>query len=185
MNFGLVVCGWSGEWDTALRASLERASSRRYSTFWFLRSAANDQTQRLIGLRDGICVDITSADQGFSVLESRVAGLERSGGADLVTPHLAAATAKRWIQRRDEHRVDLSDLMMQSIDDALTLCRTGKIREDYPLPDKASFNERPAQIETAMQPSVRIGLIWYLGRCRLRRPVSARYFTPCRSSVVA
>ncbi|MBY5533614.1 hypothetical protein HFO58_10605 [Rhizobium leguminosarum] len=32
-EFGLIVCGWSGEWDQALRAAFERCSSRRYATF--------------------------------------------------------------------------------------------------------------------------------------------------------
>jgi hypothetical protein len=30
-NFGLLVVGWSGEWDTALRDAIQRAPSRRYA----------------------------------------------------------------------------------------------------------------------------------------------------------
>lgn len=33
-DYGLIVCGWSATWDTALRQALERASSRRYTTYW-------------------------------------------------------------------------------------------------------------------------------------------------------
>ena len=31
-EFGLIVCGWSGEWDPALRSAFERCKSRRYTT---------------------------------------------------------------------------------------------------------------------------------------------------------
>lgn len=33
-EFGLIVCGWSAEYDVALRAALERCRSRRYRTYW-------------------------------------------------------------------------------------------------------------------------------------------------------
>lgn len=32
-DFGMIVCGWSGDWDVALRAALERASQCRYSAY--------------------------------------------------------------------------------------------------------------------------------------------------------
>lgn len=41
-EFGLIVCGWSGEWDTALRAAIERCPSRRFTTYW----AARKKTRR-------------------------------------------------------------------------------------------------------------------------------------------
>ena len=40
-EFGLVVCGWSAEWDNALRKAIERAPSRRFTTFWALRGEAS------------------------------------------------------------------------------------------------------------------------------------------------
>ena len=34
---GLIISGWSGEWDHALRAAFLRAPNRRYSMFWAAR----------------------------------------------------------------------------------------------------------------------------------------------------
>jgi hypothetical protein len=34
---GLVVCGWSADWDIALKAALTRAPNRRYPLFWAVR----------------------------------------------------------------------------------------------------------------------------------------------------
>lgn len=36
---GLIICGWSGEWDHALRAAFLRAPNRRYSVFWAARGS--------------------------------------------------------------------------------------------------------------------------------------------------
>jgi hypothetical protein len=33
-EYGLVVCGWSGEWDMALRDAISRRKSRRYTLYW-------------------------------------------------------------------------------------------------------------------------------------------------------
>jgi hypothetical protein len=33
-QYGLVVCGWSGVWDPALRNAILRAPGRRYATYW-------------------------------------------------------------------------------------------------------------------------------------------------------
>ena len=58
---GLVVCGWSGEWDHALRAAILRARSRRYSMFWTARGVLGARAEELIAHRKGLAVRITDA----------------------------------------------------------------------------------------------------------------------------
>ena len=41
-NFGLLVVGWSGEWDTALRDAILRAPARQYPFYWAARGAAGN-----------------------------------------------------------------------------------------------------------------------------------------------
>jgi hypothetical protein len=36
-EFGLIVCGWSGDWDIGLRAAIERCPTRRFSMYWATR----------------------------------------------------------------------------------------------------------------------------------------------------
>jgi hypothetical protein len=36
-EFGLIVCGWSGDWAIALRAAIERCLTCRFSTYWTTR----------------------------------------------------------------------------------------------------------------------------------------------------
>src|SRR5262249_20771903 len=50
-EYGLIVCGWSGDWDTALRAALERCPNHRYATYWAARGAPAAQARNLIAMR--------------------------------------------------------------------------------------------------------------------------------------
>ncbi len=43
---GLIVCGWSGDWDHALRAAFLRAPNRRYSVFRATRGRLGDRAQK-------------------------------------------------------------------------------------------------------------------------------------------
>jgi hypothetical protein len=52
-EFGLVVCGWSGVWDTALRNAIDRCPNRRFSMYWASKGAPADEAKQLIGRRHG------------------------------------------------------------------------------------------------------------------------------------
>jgi len=36
-EYRLILCGWSADWDVALRDSLERCNSHRFTTYWAAR----------------------------------------------------------------------------------------------------------------------------------------------------
>jgi hypothetical protein len=42
-QFGLIVCGWSAEWDAALCEAMERCKSRRFSWYWTERGAVSEK----------------------------------------------------------------------------------------------------------------------------------------------
>jgi hypothetical protein len=44
-DFGLIVCGWSAEWDLALRSALERISNRRFTTYWTVRGTLTPEAE--------------------------------------------------------------------------------------------------------------------------------------------
>lgn len=64
-TFGLIVCGWSGEWDTALRAAIVRAPGRRYPTYWAAYGEPAPLAMDLIRHRGARIVPITGADPFF------------------------------------------------------------------------------------------------------------------------
>jgi hypothetical protein len=64
-EYGLVVCGWSADWDIALRAAIERCPSRRFTTYWAIRSPLTHHAKRLVDHRKAALIQIRDANQFF------------------------------------------------------------------------------------------------------------------------
>lgn len=47
---GIIACGWSGDWDHALRAAIQRAPSRRYPFYWASRGPLSHQARTCSGI---------------------------------------------------------------------------------------------------------------------------------------
>ena len=73
---GLIVCGWSADWDTALAAAFERCESRRYTTYWAQVGAQGEQATRLIALRQAEVLPIEDADAFFTELAAKATALD-------------------------------------------------------------------------------------------------------------
>jgi type III secretion system FlhB-like substrate exporter len=80
-EFGLIICGWSGESDVALRESILRTSNHRFSSFWLSLSGSgpSEHAEKVISACRAQEVPIDSADGAFSDLLARVHALEESG----------------------------------------------------------------------------------------------------------
>ena len=109
-EFGLIVCGWSAEWDTALRSAICRAARRRYTTYWTVHGELGDQGQALISHREAETISIQDADSFFQALADQVASIE-----DFTRPHplsteIAVATVKRFLPD-EQSDIRLHDLV--------------------------------------------------------------------------
>ncbi|HVX13081.1 MAG TPA: SIR2 family protein [Pirellulales bacterium] len=111
-EFGLVVCGWSADWDAALCAAIERCPSRRFTTFWAARGALGEPANRLVAARDARLLTISSADSFFSQLAEKVGSLERLDTDHPLSPAVAAAMAKKYVAE-DRYLPQLSDLVTE------------------------------------------------------------------------
>ena len=114
-EYGLVVCGWSGAWDSGLRAAMERARSRRYTTYWATRGEPGAMAADLIARRQAVPIPIRDADQFFEDLADRVAALQESGD-DPESVAVALAQLKRYLARRRD-RIRYADLMRGATED--------------------------------------------------------------------
>jgi len=109
-EYGLVVCGWSGDWDTALRGALERCSSRRFTTYWASRGKLSQKAQDLVALRQATVIPISAADEFFSDLLGRVLALEDMANTDVLSAKIAVARMKRYLADPTQ-RINLHDLV--------------------------------------------------------------------------
>ena len=115
---GLIVCGWSGEWDHALRAVFLRTPNRRYPVYWALRGEAGEGAQDLIRHRAAKPIDINGADDFFQGLHQRVETLTQSQRQNPLSMDLLISSTKRYLSK-PEYRIRLDDLIAQEVGGAI------------------------------------------------------------------
>ncbi|MCK1615005.1 MULTISPECIES: SIR2 family protein [unclassified Bradyrhizobium] len=107
---GLIVSGWSGDWDPALRAAITRAPTRRYPMYWAARGEPSKIAADLIGQRVGRVVRIDGADAFFEGLERLVSSQAEIKRQNPQSVELMVASAKRYLAK-PEFRIQLGDLI--------------------------------------------------------------------------
>ena len=114
-EFGLIVCGWSAEWDGALRKAIYRAPSRRFSTYWAARGAPGDEAQRLISHRGAQVIRIENADSFFQTVQQHVESIEQFSRPHPLSTEAAVASLKRYLPE-SRYRIQLSDLIDKTVE---------------------------------------------------------------------
>lgn len=111
---GLIVCGWSGEWDHALRSAIERCPSRRYPFYWATMGAPSVRAAELISHRAGTEIAITGADSFFTGLHARVEAIERSRRSNPLSTAVLLSSVKRYLST-EVYRIQLDDLLSDEV----------------------------------------------------------------------
>lgn len=109
---GLIICGWSGEWDHALRAAFLRAPNRRYPVYWAARDSLGSGARELAIHRSAKTIPISGADEFFQTLQQRVETLEQSQRQNPLSVELLVNSTKRYLAK-PEHRIQLDELLSQ------------------------------------------------------------------------
>lgn len=81
-DYGLIVAGWSGEYDLALRRAIQAVRSRRYPLWYVYRESLSDTIRQVRNLRDAQTIQTTDADSFFSDLLQKVTAID-----DYSAPH--------------------------------------------------------------------------------------------------
>jgi hypothetical protein len=141
-EFGLVVCGWSADWDEALRGAMTRASSRRFATYWASRGKPGSSAQRLIDHRGAQLVSIDDADSFFTAVQQQVESLDEFSRPHPLSTEAAVASLKRYMSE-PKYRIQHADLIAVEVERALEVITSDK----YPLrtssaPDSESITAR-------------------------------------------
>jgi len=109
-EFGLIVCGWSGEWDDALRNAMERSKSRRYSVYWAVKGTLTDKAKKLITHRDAIEISIHSADDFFDTIRDHVIALSEFSKQPPSSKDITVQRLKLYLSDLS-HQIKLGDLI--------------------------------------------------------------------------
>lgn len=157
---GLIICGWSGEWDHALRTAFLRASNRRYPVYWAARGTLGSGAQELATHRAAKAIPINGADEFFQLLQQRVETLEQSQRQNPLSVDLLVSSAKRYLAK-PEYRIQLDELFAQETDrllvqlDSETFSAQGQWSQE-------NFRARVQQYESVTEPLARMAGV--LGR---------------------
>ena len=110
-EFGLIVSGWSAEYDHALVEAIERSKSRRYSMFWTTLGEPADSAERLITFRHATTVRIFSADAFFRAVADNVVALEKYGTTHPLSIAAAVARLKAYLALPEQNRISVHELI--------------------------------------------------------------------------
>lgn len=111
-EFGLIVAGWSGDWDAALRGAILRMQNRRYPLYWLAYSDPSAAAQKLIRFRQGRVVGGMGADTFFGSLLAKVDALEEASWTPPQSVELLLVEVKRYLAEPDRYGIRLEDLVL-------------------------------------------------------------------------
>ncbi len=159
---GLIVCGWSGDWDPALRDAVLRCTRHRFSTFWLRRSDLSEDAQRVADARQAVEVEIRTADECFLDLEEKVRSIEESRTAHPLSPEVAAATTKRLLSE-SRFLIRLEDLLIEEAERVREALDGADFSLSAPKPDEESVRaraERAHAVASILSAMLRVGCYW-------------------------
>jgi hypothetical protein len=157
---GLIVCGWSGQWDLALRGAITRAPSRRYPMYWASRTPPAGVAGDLVAHRRAHNIAIADADAFFIGIQQKVETLAALGRTHPRSVELLVAAAKRHITG-PQGRVQLFDIVREEARRARQIMEAGNLYAQGEH-SEAPFVERVLKLEAVSEPIVR--LLYTLGR---------------------
>ena len=145
-EFGLIVCGWSADWDQALKVAIERTPSRRYSMYWAARGDPSISASALINHRGAVHLSIATADEFFDDVAHKVFALEAFNAPHPLSAELAVATIKEFLADPKD-RIRLDDLIGRELGRVLDSIGAPEFATD--VFSEATMDDQVRRYETA------------------------------------
>lgn len=157
-EFGLIVCGWSADWDEALRRAMTRAPSRRFATYWAARGGASASAQKLIEHRGAQLVPIKDADSFFVSVQQQVESLEEFARPHPLSTEAAVASLKRYMSE-PKYRIQHSDLVSNEVERVIEVVTSQKFpMQGGPAPESQAVTARVRSYESACTTLIAMGV---------------------------
>ena len=158
-EFGLIVCGWSAEWDGALRKAIYCAPSPQFTTYWAVRGKPGDEAQRLIDHRGAKVIPIEDADAFFQTIQERVESIEEFPRPHPPSTKAAVKDLKHYLSS-PEHRIRLADLIDTTVEQVLRAISGEAFEvEETQQPNVARFRDYESACSTLLR-MASIGGFW-------------------------
>ena len=109
-DYGLVTCGWSGEWDKGLISIINNAAHSRYNSFFAYIGGPNDSLKTLSQNRLGELMPIGSADNLFSELYEQIMALEKYDANANMNHEMMMARVKKYLSSK-QYDIEFADII--------------------------------------------------------------------------
>ena len=109
-EYGLVTCGWSGEWDKGLIEIINGATHSRYNSFFAYIGEAKNSIMSLSRDRMGELMPIESADNFFSELYEQITALEKYDANANMSHEMMLARVKKYISSK-QYDIEFADII--------------------------------------------------------------------------
>jgi hypothetical protein len=80
--YGLVICGWSAKYDTALASLLVEHPNIRYGTYWLSNEKPGSEAEQIANSRKADVIQIASADAAFQALADAIQSQDAGTSSD-------------------------------------------------------------------------------------------------------
>lgn len=112
-EYGIIVSGWSAEWDTALRELIKSVKGRRYSWYWHAFSEKlTPHAEELVSFRDASkIIDPKGADHFFTELHENVLNIAKVKKVSPENMQVKMKRLKRYIQ--DKREIELREMLTE------------------------------------------------------------------------
>ena len=148
-EFGLVVCGWSADWDGGLRDALYRTPTRRFTTFWATKGEPADNAQRLIDHRQAEVIPIDDADTFFGTVLETVESIQEFSKPHPLSTEASVTSLKRYLTN-PEHRIRVADLINATVEQVINATSgEGFEIQEAPTPTQELVSSRMRRYESA------------------------------------
>lgn len=149
-EFGLIVCGWSVEWDVALRKAIFRCKNRRFSTYWLAKGGITDKAQRIIQHRGAEVITVDNADKFLTEFLENVESLMEFEKPHPLSGPLAIATVKRYLAE-EKHYIRLYDLVSEEVERVYDELTSDRFKVEGVGINKDFFQQRIREYEELIE----------------------------------
>jgi len=116
-DYGLITCGWSGDWDKGLVKIMTEPSVSRYNSFYAFVGKTSETLNTLSISRHGELLPIEGADEMFTELYEQVAALDKNHVSRKLGHEMMIAKCKKYLSS-NQYDIDYIDLVERLGNDA-------------------------------------------------------------------
>ncbi|WP_336747681.1 SIR2 family protein [Bacillus cereus] len=141
-EYGIITSGWSAEWDTALRNTINSVKGRRYSWYWHaFNEKLSEPAEEILKIRDGIkIIDSNGADSFFSSLAENVESISKLKKTNQENIQVKINKLKKYIT--NDLEIELREMITEETQNLVQFIKS------YRIPDEITSKDTQEHIET-------------------------------------